>query len=336
MPADEQQRRNRIMRERLNANDLHHWVHQFFRKLEEVRETSHVLAVKLLDAGHKQNLVTDYNHAKSRLLMLDYDGTLVPFAGEPDKALPDEQILSLLQKLTAPINNHVVILSGRDRHTLDRWLGHLDITLVAEHGGWVRHRRKTVWTQTTTPAADGWKKDIRPILELFVGRIPGSMIEDKDFSLVWHFRNSESETSSAAARELLDTLSTLSANLHFHVLPGDKTIEIRTMGISKGVFYTQFLAGLSVQFTLAMGDDWTDEDLFAVVPPSAYSIKVAPRISKARFNLKSVHDVRLLLEKLAAQPPPIHIGTGAPSIHELPTDAAAPEAALQSQGGKNE
>jgi trehalose 6-phosphate synthase/phosphatase len=48
-----------------------------------------------------------------------------------------------------------------------------------------------------------------------------------------------------------------------------------------------------------MGDDWTDEDLFAVVPPTAYSIKVSPRITKARLNVKSVQDVRQLLEQLA-------------------------------------
>ena len=335
MPLEEQQRRNKIMRERLEAHDLYHWMRQFFRKMEDVQQISHVLAVKLLDTGHKQELMAEYNRAASRLLMLDYDGTLVPFADEPDKAFPDEEILSVLQKLASPPDNHVVVLSGRDRHTLDRWLSHLNVTLVAEHGGWVKHRGRSEWTQTVPPASDGWKKDIIPILELFVGRIPGSMIEEKDFSLVWHYRKSESESSSAAARELLDTVSTLSANLHIHVLPGDKTIEIRTMGISKGVFYTQFFAGSPAQFTLAVGDDWTDEDLFGVIPPSAYSIKVAPRISKARFNLKSVHDVRALLEKLAAQSTPPHMRIEAQGDNAL-AETTALGVALHSHEEKHE
>ena len=139
------------------------------------------------------------------------------------------------------------------------------------------------------------------MLEMFVGRIPGSFVEEKDFSLVWHYRKAETEAASPAARELLATLANFSANLHIQVLPGNKTVEVRTMGISKGVFFTQFLAATAGEFILAMGDDWTDEDLFAVLPPSAYSIKVAPKVSKARFNLNSVSDARALLERLATR-----------------------------------
>jgi trehalose 6-phosphate synthase/phosphatase len=129
------------------------------------------------------------------------------------------------------------------------------------------------------------------------------MIEEKDFSLVWHYRKADSESSSTAARELLDTLSTFTANLHIQVLPGNKTVEVRTMGNGKGIFFTKFLSTSPAQFVLAMGDDWTDEDLFAVLPPSAYSIKIGQRISKAKYNLRSVQDVRALLEKLAVHSP---------------------------------
>jgi trehalose 6-phosphate synthase/phosphatase len=299
MSPEEQQRRNRIMQERLKTNDLYHWVRQFFIRLKEVQDISNILAVKLLDAAHRQQLVADYSRADSRLLLLDYDGTLVPFADEPGGAIPDDQILAILQTLSSQEKNRIVILSGRDRQTLTLWLGHLNITLVAEHGGWIRQAGSSDWVPAITPGLDAWKKDIRPILELFVGRIPGSLIEEKDFSLVWHYRKADTESASVAAREMLDTLSNFSANLPIQVLPGNKTVEIRTMGISKGIFYTQFARGSEAAFTLAMGDDWTDEDLFAVLPETAYSIKVAPRISKARFNLKSVRDARGLLENLA-------------------------------------
>jgi trehalose 6-phosphate synthase/phosphatase len=301
MPVEEQQQRNKIMRERLEAYDLYHWVRLFFQRLKDVHEASIALAVRFLDSAHRQELIADYVRADSRLLMLDYDGTLVPFVDEPSMAKPDEVVLSILKRLSSAPGNHVVILSGRDRHTLGTWLGHLNLTLVAEHGAWVRRREEQEWSQTTAPPADGWKKDIRPILELFVGRIPGSMIEEKDFSLVWHYRKAEHESASMAARELLDTLSTFLANLHIQVLPGNMTIEVRTMGVSKGVYYTTALTATSARFILAIGDDWTDEDLFAVIPPDAYSIKVGPRMSKARYNLKSVTEVRSLLEKLASQ-----------------------------------
>jgi trehalose 6-phosphate synthase/phosphatase len=300
MPVEEQQQRNRVMRERLETYDLFHWIRQFFGRLGDVQEVSHLLSVKLLDHASRNAIVGEYGRASSRLLILDYDGTLVPFADDADAAVPDEQIVALLGKLTAPSGNHVVILSGRDRHTLQRWLAPLDMTIVAEHGGWVRNRGSSEWTSVGDPALNGWKKEIRPILELFVGRIPGSSIEEKDYSLVWHYRKAEQESASAAARELLDTLSTFLANLNIQVVPGSCAVEVRTMGIGKGAFYSSHLSSPAAEFTLAMGDDWTDEDLFSVLPASAYSIKVAPRMSKARFNVKSIHDARVLLEKLAS------------------------------------
>lgn len=317
MPPAEQQHRNAIMRARLQAYDLSHWVRQFFTRLADVQEVSNTLAVKLLNPAHRQELINDYTRSESRLLLLDYDGTLVPFADEPSGAMPDEHVLMLLSKLTALSNNHVVILSGRDRHTLGEWLGHLNLTLVAEHGGWVRWREQREWIQTTPPAPDTWKKEIRPILELFVGRIPGSTIEEKDFSLVWHYRKAEHESAAIAARELLDTLSTFLANLHIQVLPGSMAVEIRAMGISKGLFFTNFLSTQDYPFILAMGDDWTDEDLFGALPPAAYSVKVAPRISKAKYNLKSVNDVRFLLEKLAGQSHGMRQGTSPNNAAEI-------------------
>ncbi len=302
MPPDEQVRRNRVMRERLRTNDLFNWVRRFFARMEEVREMAESFAVKMLDPASAEILIADYHRSGSRLLLFDYDGTLVPFADDADAAAPDDQVLGLLAALAAPAANRVVILSGRDRHTLDRWLGHLDVSLAAEHGGWLRDRGSRQWRPTEDPAHDDWKREIRPILELFVGRIPGSLIEEKDFSLVWHYRRSEQESAAAAARELLDTLSSFLANLNIRVLPGSCSVEVRRMGIGKGAHYTNVLASANPDFILAMGDDWTDEDLFAVLPPSAYSIKVAPRMSKARFNVRNVSDARHLLKTLSTPP----------------------------------
>ena len=230
--------------------------------------------------------------------MLDYDGTLVPFAEEPGLAKPDHELMTLLRSLTSSEKNRVVILSGRDRHTLEQWLGDLAMTLVAEHGGWLRDPNTAEWKPAIMTHENGWKKDIRPILNLYVERIPGSFIEEKNFSLVWHYRRAEPESATQAARDLLDTLAGYTINLSIQVLPGNKTVEVRNVGISKGAFFTQFLASQPYDFILAAGDDWTDEDLFAVLPQDAYSIKVGMRMSKAKYNLRSCTDVRSLLDQL--------------------------------------
>lgn len=298
MPIDEQKRRNSAMRHRLKTHDIHRWTHQFFTRLGEIQTTSKTLEVKQLDDSVKARMADEFRKAAHRLLVLDYDGTLVPFAAEPSQAIPDADLLATLTSMTAVPDTTVVILSGRDKDSLESWFSATGAILVAEHGGWVKQSSSDAWVATISPSSDSWKKEIRPILDLYVDRIPESFVEEKHFSLVWHYRKAESESASFAARELLDMLSNLTTNLDIHVLPGNKTVEVRTSGISKGAFYRRYFVAAEVPFIFAAGDDWTDEDLFAVLPPEAYSIKVGLQMSKARFNVPAYRDIRSLVHQL--------------------------------------
>ncbi|MEX1276939.1 MAG: bifunctional alpha,alpha-trehalose-phosphate synthase (UDP-forming)/trehalose-phosphatase [Bacteroidota bacterium] len=298
MPIEEQQRRNRPMRQRLETHDIHQWTQQFFTRLRDIRETTRNLEVKQLDDPTKKRIQSEFMKATTRLILLDYDGTLVPFAGEPHLATPDNELVATLKHLSVLPDTTTVILSGRDKDSLDAWFNTTGAILVAEHGGWVKRSPSEEWEPTIAPSSDSWKKEIRPILDLHVDRIPGSFVEEKNFSLVWHYRKAESESASFAARELLDMLSNLTTNLDIHILPGNKTIEVRTTGISKGAFYLRFFATVQFPFIIAAGDDWTDEDLFAVLPPEAYSIKVGLQMSKARYNVPAYQDIRSLLHEL--------------------------------------
>lgn len=298
MPIEEQRRRNQPMRHRLETHDIHQWTRQFFTRLREIKETTRSLEVKQLDASIRTRMQSEFLRAPNRLFVLDYDGTLVPFAGEPHLATPDSELVSTLKRLASLPQTTTVILSGRDKESLDAWFNATGAILVAEHGGWVKQSPSEAWEPTIAPSSDSWKKEIRPILDLHVDRIPGSFVEEKNFSLVWHYRKAESESASFAARELLDMLSNLTTNLDVHVLPGNKTIEVRTTGISKGAFFLRFFATAQFPFIVAAGDDWTDEDLFAVLPPEAYSIKVGLQMSKARYNVPAYQDIRSLLHQL--------------------------------------
>ena len=306
MSVEEQQRRNRPMRQRLETHDIHQWTRRFFARLREIKEASAHLEVKQFDARAGERMVSEFTAAENRLIILDYDGTLVPFAGEPHLAVPEDELLVTLKRLTALPNTTTVILSGRDKETLESWLKGTNALLVAEHGGWVKRSPSGEWEPTISPSNDSWKKEIRPILDLHVDRIPGSFVEEKNFSLVWHYRKAESESASFAARELLDMLSNLTTNLDIHILPGNKTIEVRTTGISKGAFYQRFFAAVHAPFIFAAGDDWTDEDLFAVLPADAFSIKVGMQMSKARYNVPAYHDIRVLLSQLTEAADALH------------------------------
>lgn len=304
MPPEEQAQRNAAMRCRLQSHDLRRWATRFIDRLQETLHAANELSVRLLDETAVFRLLEDYGRGRQRLLLLDYDGTLVPFAADPAAARPDTEIFQTLHDLASCPENNVILLSGRDRHTLEAWLGDLPLTLVAEHGGWIRFEGKDHWTPAGSFPDGDWKRDIRPILELYVERIPASLVEEKDFSLVWHYRKAEQESARICAGELLDILCNMTENMgSVRVLPGAQSIEVRDASISKGNFYKFFLASSAADFLLALGDDWTDEDLFSVLPKDAYSIRVGLHLSKARFNLPSIEDVHSLLYRLKERKP---------------------------------
>jgi len=151
----------------------------------------------------------------------------------------------------------------------------------------------------TSNATDTWKPSIRPILESFVDQTPGSFIEEKNYSLVWHFRKAEPEQGDLRANELKDELTTMIANHNLEILEGNKVIEVKTGGINKGVATMQFLQNKNFDFIFAVGDDWTDEYMFRELPESAHSIKVGLKHTAAKYKVESVFAVRTLLAELA-------------------------------------
>ncbi|MGB2805344.1 MAG: bifunctional alpha,alpha-trehalose-phosphate synthase (UDP-forming)/trehalose-phosphatase [Candidatus Zixiibacteriota bacterium] len=297
MPEEEQVERNRIMQKRLNRYNVVRWGADFVDALSSVKKIQAQLAVRKLTEETQKKLITSYRQCDNSIIMLDYDGTLVPFAERPQKAKPDQGLLDTLDSLCKDQKNEVVLISGRDKDTLDRWFGGRGLNLIAEHGVWIKDRG-TDW-QTVEPLRDDWKEQMRPVLEWYEDRTPGSFIEEKDFSLVWHYRKADTELASIRARELKDELLQLTANLNLGILEGSKVIEIKSVGIDKGRAALHWLSRKAWDFILAIGDDWTDEDLFAALPESAYSIKVGVSPSKAKFNLDSVQEVRALIHRLA-------------------------------------
>ncbi|MHC4619519.1 MAG: bifunctional alpha,alpha-trehalose-phosphate synthase (UDP-forming)/trehalose-phosphatase [Planctomycetota bacterium] len=299
MPTDEQIQRNRLMQSRLSRYDVSRWALDFLNALSDVSKTQQELSVRRLSETATRELVAQYHKSRKRLLFLDYDGTIVSFRDRPEKAGPDHEIIRLLQTLAKDTKNCLVVISGRDKETLNFWLGPLDITLIAEHGAWIREQGRD-W-HCVEPSHYDWKEAIRPILELYTDRTPGSFIEEKDFCLVWHFRKADAELAYVRGQELKDHLLNLTANLDVGVFEGSKIIEVRHLGINKGRAAELWLAKQIWDFIIAAGDDYTDEEMFAALPETAYSIKVGPSISKARFNIDSVSEMRVLLKRLAGE-----------------------------------
>jgi trehalose 6-phosphate synthase/phosphatase len=299
MSKEEQIERNREMQKRLARYSVGGWVGDFLGCLEKTKMRQEERAVTKFTSEISDRLVEDYAGSSNRLILLDYDGTLVPFKDRPRKAHPDDDIIPLLESLSSTPGNEIVIVSGRDKETLEEWLGAHDIGLVAEHGVWAKERGGG-WQMIETLKND-WKGQIRPLLEVYVDRTPGSFVEEKGYSLSWHYRRSDPGLASIRAGELRDDLGNLTDNLSVGVLEGSKVIEVKDIGVNKGRAVRNWLAKGEWDFIVCIGDDWTDEDMFAVLPDWAYSIRVGLSNTRARYNMDSHLDVRALLARLKEQ-----------------------------------
>lgn len=299
IPRDEQIRRMRIMQGRLQRSTVHRWATDFVQATLGTVEAKRKYDTEGLSADMCKLLLRDYRKSGKRLILLDYDGTLVPFVREHSKARPGHRVIALMQKLASDPLNELVIVSGRDRHTLESWLGALPIRLVAEHGFFIRSGGNE-WRASKQVSGD-WKARLTPILRLFADRLPGTSVEEKEYSLVWHYRGADPEQGEPVAHELIDNLNALTGNVDVQIMQANKAVEIRMAGVNKGTVARELIAVGKYDFILAMGDDRTDEDLFAVLPPWAFSIKVGSAYSRARFSCRDVGEVHRLLGMLTDQ-----------------------------------
>jgi trehalose 6-phosphate synthase/phosphatase len=297
MPVDEQIKRNHLLQDRLRRYNVVRWADDFVQVLLSTQKTEAARRARLLAGKIYSDMIQQYRAASRRALLLDYDGTLVPFAAEPRLARPDPELMAALTALCADPANEVIIVSGRPRHTLQNWFGELPVSLIAEHGVWLRHKNSD-WAILKTMTNE-WKERVRPILQLFVDRLPGALLEEKEFSLAWHYRRADPDQASLRAKELLDDLAGFTRNIDVQVFEGNKVIEVRNSGVNKGTAALEWLSGHTPDFILGIGDDWTDEDLFRALPPTAYSVCVGLATTAARYYLSNHTVVRRVLRELS-------------------------------------
>lgn len=298
MPKKEQKLRILSMKSRISQYDVQRWASDFIEQLNTVKQVQLEQNQRVLSATHTGEILSAYNSAKKRVLFLDYDGTLRNFT--PDYAssrlAPPKYLLKILEKLGNKRSSEVYIISGRPHSTLEKWLGHLPVNLVAEHGAWIK--QNGAWSQQKFSTRE-FKKGILPILKRFTERTPGARIEEKTSALVWHYRNVATELAYTRRASLRRELGTVIDNNEFGIYSGSKIIEIKPRNVHKGETVKRVLKNNSSEFILCIGDDYTDEDMFQALPDHAFSIKVGYEDTDARFQINNVDSVVHLLKLLA-------------------------------------
>ncbi|HEX2607723.1 MAG TPA: bifunctional alpha,alpha-trehalose-phosphate synthase (UDP-forming)/trehalose-phosphatase [Flavisolibacter sp.] len=298
MSLVEQRSRLSHMQRRIASYDVIEWINEFLDCMKDTKKEQEGLKVNLLNEETREEIKEAFNTSSNRCILLDYDGTLAPYQKVPSLATPGKELLDLLHTLANDDRTHVVIISGRDAKTLDQWLGHLPITLVAEHGASVRLKNQE-WKDSVTISTE-WKEQVRPLMELFVNRCAGSFIEEKKSTLAWHYRNTHQELGFSRSRELRNSLLQMLTNTTLQVIDGNKVLEVRLAGVDKGATAMNLLGTFHPDFVLCMGDDATDEDMFRVLQDKGFTIKIGRGNTAAQHTILSQREVLPFLTNLGS------------------------------------
>jgi trehalose 6-phosphate synthase/phosphatase len=239
-----------------------------------------------------------YLAAKSRLVLLDYDGTLVDYTALPDTAKLPENLSDILNKLIDDPGTKVFIITGRGHHDIDKLLTDLPVDVIAEHGAFRKVRG--VWINQVNNS-QVWKEELAPVLNSITAVCPDSYLEEKKYSLTWHYRNADPGLGYACSRELIQLIKNKLNIYNLKILDGNKVVEVLSNETGKGLAVKKLFEQGSFDFVLSIGDDATDEEMFEFFlhNSDAYTIKVGEGATSARYKFKSIHDVAELLKHLS-------------------------------------
>ena len=295
MPIEEQKARNTHLQKRLKRYNVEKWANDFMTSLYAQKDRESLNVSKRLTENRLTTVLEEFSKAKKRILFLDYDGTLSGFHVDPQKASPDKELYQLLDSLNALKNTEVYLVSGRDKETFSKWFLPKKYNMIAEHGVWISEKGKEF--RMLENVKNDWMEKIRPVLESFVDRTPGSFIEEKNYSLAWHYRKTDPDFGTLRASELNTVLTSLIANDDLSVLNGNKVMEIKSSNVNKGRATLRVLGEDDYDFAFAIGDDWTDEFMFQELPESTVTVKVGRQKTQARYFIDNIKYVRNLLKR---------------------------------------
>ncbi|RRO16394.1 bifunctional alpha,alpha-trehalose-phosphate synthase (UDP-forming)/trehalose-phosphatase [Flavobacteriaceae bacterium 14752] len=295
MPVEEQRERMTGLQKRISRYSVEKWAEEFMNALDTAQNVSEYIKAEKLTAEKKSKIIKDINQSQSTLLLLDYDGTLVSFTKKPEEAKPDKELFKLLESIAENPKIEICIISGRDKETLGKWFAHTNYRLISDHG--VFYRKNKEWKALEILKND-WMEDVIPILETFVDRTPQSSLEQKSFSVAWHYRNSDLEMAEKRVVEINTVLTSLISNTDLTIMHGNKVLEVKSSKANKGRAALNVLNEKKFDNIIALGDDWTDEYMFEDLPEYAHTIKVGLKKTSAKYYLNKVEEVRSFLNTL--------------------------------------
>ncbi|KAF9204226.1 hypothetical protein BGZ49_005568 [Haplosporangium sp. Z 27] len=264
-------------------------------------------------------VLPEFQSAKRRLLLLDYDGTLVPFERttpvRPVRKTSSEDMITIVKQLVDDPRNIVYIMSGRTRESLDGIFGHIaNIGLCAEGGCFLKFPGKLNWESQFQEGSDmNWRKKVMEMFEYYKERTPGSEIEVKTVPIVWHYRQADNPSYGLwQARECQNHIEEAIGSIYpVHAVVGRKFLEVLPRDISKANAAKTIVESLQqgatepLDFILCVGDDRSDEGMFVYCngldiggESRVVTCTVGSKSSQARWFVPGVSSVLKGLQKM--------------------------------------
>lgn len=258
-----------------------------------IRDNENQSATTLLNLDELSHIYHDYKKSKKRLILLDYDGTLVPFTDDPQMALPSADLLQTLSLISRNTKNKVVIISNRNKENLDTWLGHLNIDLIAENNTWIKS--DGCWIKNTS-ALNEWKLDTIHILKILSKNLLGSWIEEKDCSIIWHYRFLETDDAERVVDLIIEHLASLNIKSSLIISKESKSIEITS--VDKNISTNYFIRNNIFDFMLAIGEDFSNSIEKNETNNAGIPIKVGKDNLETNYYMENRDDVIKIINLL--------------------------------------
>lgn len=249
-----------------------------------------------------EQLVADILKHPKLLLIMDYDGTLVPIKDSPDLALPGPELLQTLGHLVQKPWLKMAIVSGRELANLQQLLP-IDVFLAGCHGAEFQDvagsRCQALDSEVLAPAFNR----IAQIAEKCVADQPGYLLENKKYSFALHYRQADRASSRQVLAEFKKAVQSVLKEYNLTFLAGKMVLEIRSPLVDKGALVKHLMHLNAEHYPVYIGDDTTDEDAFKIIQGKGTGVLVAEtdQDTAAALRIQEPGEVLKLLQILSTR-----------------------------------
>ncbi|KAH6709053.1 glycosyltransferase family 20-domain-containing protein [Leptodontidium sp. MPI-SDFR-AT-0119] len=255
-----------------------HWFTAFLTRLDKVYDEQHRRGTTSVPRLSINQLGRQYQQSERRLFILDYEGTLASWGSPNDIILTSPQrTLDVLNDILQDERNTVYVMSGRQPEELDRLFKRVpNLGLIAENGCFLKEFGSSKWVEMADPEQmRAWKESVEGIMHYYHERTPGSWVEPRHCSLIFHYKSCEDqESASRQAGDCASHINDACEEQRVRAIPIEGAVIVEPIDWSKGTAAMQIFDGLKknmapnldydspVDFLMVAGDGRDDEVIF--------------------------------------------------------------------------